>query len=352
MLKLLIGAATVATLPILTAPPAEAQTPSPSASSSSTSVSSVDSSAEWTVPWERTRPRDPYADASGRVWFVGQAGNYIAYLDPAAGTFKRYEIPEGTHPHNLVVAKDGMVWYTGNRNGRLVKLDPKTGALTDYMMPDPDVGDPHTMIFDDAGNAWFTAQQSDAVGFMNGKTGEIRLWRTGARSRPYGIEVAPDGKVWFDLFGTNKLGMIDPDVMEVQTFDLPHERTRPRRIAITPDGAIWYGDYSRGFLGRLDPNSGEVTEYALPGGQGSLPYAMVTDGRGRVWVAETGVRPNRLVAFDPATRTFTDTVEVEGGEEPNTIRHMTWDAKSGAIWFGTDRNTIGKLVIAQAKATS
>ncbi|MBL0170272.1 MAG: hypothetical protein IPP90_05980 [Gemmatimonadaceae bacterium] len=32
---------------------------------------------EWTVPWEKTTPRDPSLDASGRVWFVGQAGNYV-----------------------------------------------------------------------------------------------------------------------------------------------------------------------------------------------------------------------------------------------------------------------------------
>ena len=64
---------------------------------------------EWTVPWEKTRPRDPFADAQQRVWFVGQTGNYVAYLDPATGKFKRYEIEEGTHPHNLIVDKAGAV---------------------------------------------------------------------------------------------------------------------------------------------------------------------------------------------------------------------------------------------------
>ena len=91
---------------------------------------------EWTVPWEKTRPRDPYLDKQGRVWFAGQAGNYVAYLNPANGQFKRYEIDEGTNPHNLVVADDGMVWYSGNRNGRICKLDPATGKITTYMMPD------------------------------------------------------------------------------------------------------------------------------------------------------------------------------------------------------------------------
>ncbi len=40
---------------------------------------------EWTVPWEGTRPRDPYVDGKGRVWFVGQQGDYVAYLEPKSG---------------------------------------------------------------------------------------------------------------------------------------------------------------------------------------------------------------------------------------------------------------------------
>ena len=116
---------------------------------------------EWTVPWEKTRPRDPYLDAQGRVWFVGQEGNYVAYLDPAAGTFKRYEIESGTNPHNLVVDKSGRIWFSGNRNARIGWLDPATGKSTIYHMPDPAARDPHTMTFDRNGEMWFTAQFSN-----------------------------------------------------------------------------------------------------------------------------------------------------------------------------------------------
>ena len=83
--------------------------------------------------------RDPFADQKGNVWFVGQVGNYVARLDPKTGEFKRYEVEEGTHPHNLVVDAKGQVWFTGNQNGRIVRLDPATGKLTNYMMPDPSV---------------------------------------------------------------------------------------------------------------------------------------------------------------------------------------------------------------------
>ncbi|MDQ3556263.1 MAG: lyase, partial [Gemmatimonadota bacterium] len=40
---------------------------------------------EWQVPWADSRPRDPYVDAQGRVWFVGQRSDYVAYLEPSSG---------------------------------------------------------------------------------------------------------------------------------------------------------------------------------------------------------------------------------------------------------------------------
>ena len=31
----------------------------------------------WRTPWDGARPRDPFADGAGRVWFVGQVGNFV-----------------------------------------------------------------------------------------------------------------------------------------------------------------------------------------------------------------------------------------------------------------------------------
>jgi virginiamycin B lyase len=133
--------------------------------------------------------------------------------------------------------------------------------------------------------------------------------------------------------------------MAVTTYPLPHERARPRRIARTDDGHIWYTDYSRGKLGRLDPATKRVTEYDLPGGAGSLPYGMIADDQGRIWVAETGTKPNRLVGFDVATGTFLPPVEVGDPAAPNTIRHMTYDPRTRAIWYGDDQGHLGRAIV-------
>src|SRR5688572_32308605 len=79
---------------------------------------------EWPVPWEDTRPRDPAVDKQGRVWFVGQTGDYIGWLDPRSGKFGRFELEKGAGPHNLIVGASGEIWYAGNRKGYIGRLDP------------------------------------------------------------------------------------------------------------------------------------------------------------------------------------------------------------------------------------
>ncbi len=306
---------------------------------------------EWTVPWERTRPRDPAVAPDGKIFFVGQVGNYLARLDPVSGEFKRFEIDSGTHPHNVIVDARGNAWYAGNRNGMIGKLDPASGKITRYPMPDPAVRDPHTLIMDREGNIWFTAQTSNYVGHLNTSDGKVTLIKmTTPNSRPYGIVLDDQNRPYFDLFGTNKIGTVDPKTMELREYNLPDERARPRRIARTSDGHIWYVDYSRGFLGRLDPKTGGVKEWPNPGGPRSLPYAMTSDDAGRVWFVETGMQPNRLVGFDPRTESFFSVTNVPSGG--GTVRYMVFDPKTRLIWFGSDNNTIGKAEVPPARPTT
>ena len=64
----------------------------------------------------------------------------------------------------------------------------------------------------------------------------------------------------------------------------------------------------------------------------------------RIWIAESGVNPNRLVGFNPKTQTFFSITEIPSGG--GAIRHMYFHAGSNEIWFGTGTNTIGRARIA------
>lgn len=308
-------------------------------------VSDTVAITEWTVPWERSRPRDPFVDARSRVWFVGQTGNYVAYLEPSSGEFHRYDIAPGTLPHNLIVDSTGQVWFAGNAAGYIGRLDPPTGKITKYPMPDSAARDPHTLITDRSGNIWFTVQGGNFAGKLDMESGTIRLVKVPTpRARPYGIALDSKGHPWICEFGTNKIATIDPATMQLREYTLPNAGAHPRRIEVTADDRVWYVDYSLGTLGRLDPATGEVKEWPAPSGASSKPYAMAIDDGGRLWFVETGPQPNRLVGFDPSTEEFFSVTPIaESGA--GTVRHMTFDPATGSLWFGTDENTIGRAKV-------
>ena len=299
---------------------------------------------EWPVPWQQTRPRDPYVGPDGKVWFVGQTGDYVAYLVPANGEFKQYALDRGAGPHNLIVDKEGMVWYAGNRAGHIGKLDPRTGTITKIPMPDPRAHDPHTLVFDSHEDIWFTLQGANRIGKLTTRSSTVRLVPVPTPdARPYGIAVDSKDRPWIVLVGSNKLATVDPASMTLREIPIPRQDARPRRIAITPDDRIWYVDYAGGFLGRFDPATNKFDEWPAPSGARASLYAMTSDEKGRVWMVETGPRPNKLVGFDPRTGEFFSETAVPSGAE--TIRHMTYHRPSRTIWFGTDANTIGRAIV-------
>lgn len=300
---------------------------------------------EWPVPWENSRPRDPYVGPDGTVWFVGQRGDYVANLDPESGEFRHFPLDEGTGPHNQIVDEDGMVWYAGNRAAHIGMLNPETGEITKYMMPDPEVvRDPHTLVFDQNGDIWFTAQQSNHVGKLTRATGEVQVIPVPTeRARPYGIEIDSEGRPWIVLLGTNKLATVDPATMELTEIEMPRPEARPRRIAISSNDMIWYVDFAQGYLGRYNPDTGEFDEWRAPSAEESRPYAMTIDDLDRPWFVETGPEPNRFVGFDLETQQFFGITEVPSGG--GTVRHMVFHEPTRTIWFGADTNTIGRVMV-------
>ncbi|MNC98328.1 hypothetical protein D3C83_162540 [compost metagenome] len=66
---------------------------------------------------------------------------------------------------------------------------------------------------------------------------------------------------------------------------------------------------------------------------------MGVDDRDRLWIAESGLNPNRLTGFDTARAEFLPGIEMDSG----TVRHMYFHAATGELWFGTDTNFLARF---------
>ncbi|MGK7371424.1 MAG: Vgb family protein [Candidatus Halalkalibacterium sp. M3_1C_030] len=299
---------------------------------------------EWQVPWEDTRPRDPYVAPDGDVWFVGQRGDYISEFNTETDEFRRIDLPDGAGPHNCIVDEEGFIWYAGNRAAHIGRVNPETGEIKQFPMPNERARDPHTLVFDNNGDIWFTVQGGNFVGKLTVETGDVKLIDVPTqRARPYGIKVDSNNRPWIALFGTHKLATVDPETMELTEIPLEREDARPRRLDLTGDGNIWYVDYAQGYLGEYDPESDSFEEWKLPEGSGSRPYAMVADANDNLWMVETGVSPNLFVGFNPESEEFFSSTAIESGG--GTVRHMVFHKPTDSIWFGTDTNYLGQAKI-------
>ena len=306
---------------------------------------------EWKVPTLGQRARDPVEAPDGTIWWVGQWGNLIGRIDPTTGEMNEYPLPADAMPHSVTIDEAGMVWYTGNQNGSVGKFDPTTEEITVYPMPDPAARDPHTAVFDADGILWFTLQRSNMVGRLDPATGEVHLVTAPTqRARPYGIKIDADGVPWVACNGSNCLLKVDPATMELTEVKLPIPQTTVRRLDIADDGMIWYVNSSQGRLGRYNPQTGEIAEWPSPSGPDSHPYGLACAG-GAIWYNESGMRPDALVRFDPATETFQSWAIPSDNVHGGIVRHMRTTRDGNLLIHQASTNRIILVTLPQTPAT-
>jgi streptogramin lyase len=120
---------------------------------------------------------------------------------------------------------------------------------------------------------------------------------------PYGIEVTPDGRVWFARLHTDEIGVIDPGSGSITMVPTPF--AGPRRLRADADGNLWIAAFPESAIVRYEPGNGSFTRYDLPvSPRGSdTPYSLNVDrSRGLVWV--NGNQSDGLYSLDIATGTW------------------------------------------------
>ncbi|HUI24652.1 MAG TPA: carboxypeptidase regulatory-like domain-containing protein [Candidatus Kryptonia bacterium] len=312
---------------------------------------------EWDIGHPASMQHDLAVHPDGTIYSVDTNQDQLYRLDPRTNERKAWDIPRGDSPlggvfnvtgtllapnsnahvapHSLQVAPDGTVWVTlclGNKVGR---FDPKTEQW--QIIEQKDGLYPHTLRFDHQGRVWYTLAVSNHVGMIDPKSGEQRTFRLPARTWgqafavralpvflwaakylplgdpssnsegmnlpvPYGIDIAPDGGVWFSQLNEHRIGRIDPESADIKLIETPFPG--PRRLRFDSKGNLWIPGFSAGLIARYSLATGEFRTWKLPISGVETPYALNVDRRtDTVWVC--GTNSDTLIRFDPAREQFT-----------------------------------------------
>jgi streptogramin lyase len=313
---------------------------------------------EWPIGDVMSQTHDMLVGRNGLVYVADNIQDRLYETNPATGEITVYKIPHrpGDVPGGLLAGrlktfprhdstsnahslaesqKDGHIFITPSAQRRIVEFDPETKAFTLH-----EIGGgfyPHTIRMDAEDRVWFTLALSNQIGMLDRTTGKFTLYDLPTRGfrewlnvrligvifkliswgvplarwlpidrdatgtpLPYGIDVTPDGKVWFARLHTDEIGVLDPATGEVSMIATPFKG--PRRLRADADGNLWIAAFPESLIARYSPATGQFTRYDLPVlPKGSdTPYSLNVDRpRGIVWV--NGNQSDSLYALDIAS---------------------------------------------------
>ncbi|MBW7850640.1 MAG: hypothetical protein H3C38_09110 [Rhodospirillales bacterium] len=332
---------------------------------------------EWALGDGASQLHDVFLASTGKLYAGDNLQDNLIELDPATGRTVTHNIPRapgdklggniggrlknfpgvGTYVglHSLDESPvDGHLFLTGSDSSRLVEFAPETGRFTLYDLPDGYY--PHTIRVDRKDRVWFTMAVSNQIAMFDRKAGRFTFYDLPARTLkeratilampvilklfnwgvpmyrmpideksdglplPYGIDIAPDGRVWFTRLHADEIGRVDPDTGEVRMFKTPF--VSPRRLRADADGNLWITVFAEGRLAKFDPATERFTLFDLPTrpAGSETPYSLNVDRRrGIVWI--NGTASDSMLSFDikreewrvyplPRRRTFTRDVVV------------------------------------------
>jgi streptogramin lyase len=270
----------------------------------------------------------------GHIFITPSAQRRLVEFDPATKAFTLHEMDEGFYPHTIRVDQRDRVWFTVALSNQVAMFDRGTQRFTMYDLP--------TRGF----REWLNVKLIGVFFKLMSWGVPLASWLPVDRQAtgtplPYGIDITPDGKVWFARLHTDEIGSIDPATGKITMIATPFKG--PRRLRTDDQGRLWITAFPESAIVRFDPATGQFTRFDLPlqPKGGDTPYALNVDRpRGIVWV--NGNQSDSLYTFEistgtwqqipmPRRVTFTRDVEFEpDGTAYTAIAHFPgWHVEDG-----------------------
>ena len=242
----------------------------------------------------RVGPHSLQVGPDGDIWITLAVANQLARFDIDENSFTMLDLPGGIYPHTLRIDDEGRVWYTIAVSNHVGMYDPNTGRHEVIRVPARGVGEEILLRLLPA-VVWLS-QQFDFQPAGGGEGASLPV--------PYGIDLAPDGGVWFSQLNAHRIGRIDPETFDLQMIETPF--TAPRRMRFDSKGMLWIPGFSSNLISKFDPETGEFEHIELPiEPRGTeTPYSLNVDLKtDDVWVC--GTNSDTLIRYQQGSGEFT-----------------------------------------------
>jgi virginiamycin B lyase len=270
------------------------------------------------IPTVGVGPHEITADAEGNGWVSERTGGRLGKFDPVTLSFTEVAPPpaqtKAFHLGGIERGAGDTLWMVDiGPNRHWLNYDTKTGEFNTYDAPKVKWGS-HAgtaMRYKASdGTIWLAGIASNSIFGLNPETKQFVSYEVPAgvqakkNSRPYGIAISGDGKIWFAENGLNKMGRLDPAVGKIDEFDVPVPDADPRKMGSDRSGNIWVGLHGAGKLMKIDYKTAKMTIYTPPSENAGV-YSVQGDPKSDlIWFSEQTV--DKIARFDPKTETFTE----------------------------------------------
>ena len=292
---------------------------------------------EYQVP-SGSHPHDVAPAPDGSVWYTAQASGELGRLDPATGKTRHVPLGDGSAPHGVIVGPDGAPWISDGGLNAIVRVDPRTEKVRRFPLPTRASGaNLNTATFDRRGVLWFTGQNG-IYGRLDPNVGRVEAFEAPGGAGPYGITTTPSGDVYYASLAGSHIARVGRESGSATVLEPPTEGQGARRVWSDSRGRIWVSEWNSGQLGMYDPASRRWREWRLPGAN-PQPYAVYVDDRDVVWLSDFGA--NALVRFDPRREKF-DVLPLPS--EAASVRQLL--GRAGEVWGA--ESGVDKLVVVRS----
>ena len=202
--------------------------------------------------------RDPHTltfDSRGTIWFTVQQGNFVGRLDPSTHGVQLVEVPTGkSRPYGIAVDSQdtpGVVEFGSNK---LLRIDPRDMSLEEIVLPNEE-SRPRRLVITSDDRIWYGDYSRGYLGRYSPESNEFLEWPMpgGADSRPYGMAVDRNDKIWLVETGMtpNRFVGFDAATEEFTSItEIPSGAGTVRHMDyFAPAGEIWFGTDTN-YIGR------------------------------------------------------------------------------------------------------